>query len=196
MRRDVLEALRRLGKTYYTTADLAKVTGHSAGSLRVFLARWTKAGLLKRIGTGLYGLPDVAPDLERLGNAYYFPSYLSFESALARYGVQSQMPYALTFATSRRSRRLKLADTEIEYRQLRQDLFFGYEQQDSLYVAWPEKALADLLYLVSLGRASCDIRALNLKPLDRSRFSKLIARFPERTQKLAAGSGLPVRVRS
>lgn len=196
MRRDVIETLRRLQKTYYTTADLAKVTGISGGSLRVFLARWTKTGLLKRIGTGLYGLPDVAPDLVQLGNEYYFPSYLSFESALARYGIQSQMPYALTFATSRRSRRLNLADTEIEYRQLRKNLFFGYEQQGSLYVAWPEKALADLLYMASLGRAGCDIRALNLRQVDKRRFSKLIVRFPERTRKLAASGNLVVRVRS
>lgn len=187
MRLELLDRLRRLGKTYYTTADLAKVTGLSAGSLYVFLSRWVKAGLLVRLGSGLYGLPGVAPDLERLGNERCFPSYLSFESALARYGILSQVPYGLTFASSRRSRRLRLTDTEIEYRQLRPDLFFGYEQVNDLYVALPEKALCDQLYMKSLGRAELDAGDLNLKPIRMRRLAEFGSRFPAATRKLADG---------
>jgi len=190
VRREVLEALRRLGKTYYTVADLTKATGLAKGSLYVFLARWTKAGLLRRLGTGLYGLPEVAPDLERLGNEHCFPSYLSFESALARFGILSQVPYILTFATPRRSRRLKLAGTEIEYRQLRTGLFFGYELQNGVYVALPEKALCDQLYMKRLGRAELDIASLNLKPVRKRLLDEFLRRFPARTRRLAAEMGL------
>jgi predicted transcriptional regulator of viral defense system len=186
MRLEVLEALRRLGKSYYTVADLGKATGLAKGSLYVFLARWTKAGLLRRLGTGLYGLPDVAPDLERLGNECCFPSYLSFESALARYGILSQVPYVLTFATPRRSRRLKLTGTEIEYRQLRPELFFGYEPQNGVYVALPEKALCDQLYMKGLGRAELDASGLNLKPVRRRVLAEFVRRFPATTRRLAA----------
>ncbi len=186
MRLAVLNALRGLGKGYYTVADLAKATGLSRGSLYVFLARWTKAGLLRRLGSGLYGLPDVAPDLERLGNEYCFPSYLSFESALARVGVLSQAPYVLSFATPRRSRRLKLSGTEIEYRQLRPGLFFGYELQNGVYVALAEKALCDQLYMKSLGRAELDVPSLNLKPIRTHVLAEFLRRFPERTRRLGA----------
>ena len=32
-------------------------------------------------------------ELERTANELYYPSYLSFESALSRYGILSQIPY-------------------------------------------------------------------------------------------------------
>lgn len=186
MKLEVLKVLRGLGKSYYTVADLAKATGLSKGSLYVFLARWTRAGLLRRLGTGLYGLPDVAPDMEKLGNEYYFPSYLSFESALARFGILSQSPYVLSFATTRRSRRLKLSWTEIEYRQLRPEFFFGYELHNGVYVALPEKALCDQLYMKSLGRAKLDVPSLNLKPVRSHVLARFLQRFPERTRRLGA----------
>jgi predicted transcriptional regulator of viral defense system len=190
MRLGVLATLRESGKSYFNVADLTKATGLAKPSLYVFLARWTKAGLLRRLGTGLYGLPDVAPDLERLGNEYCFPSYLSFESALARFGILSQSPYALSFATPRRSRRLKLSGTEIEYRQIRAELFFGYEPQNGVYAAMPEKALCDQMYMKSLGRAELDVSSLNLSPVRKSVLTEFLKRFPERTRRLAAELGL------
>jgi len=182
----VLAVLRASGKSYYSVADLAKATGLAKPSLYVFLARWTRAGLLRRLGTGFYGLPDVAPDLERLGNEYCFPSYLSFESALARFGVLSQSPYVLSFATPRRSRRLKLSSTEIEYRQLRAELFFGYELENGVYIARPEQALCDQLSMKSLGRAELDVPSLNLSPIRKSVLDEFLRRFPERTKRLGA----------
>jgi predicted transcriptional regulator of viral defense system len=173
-----------LGKPFYSVADLQKVTGLAAGSLRVFLSRWAKAGWLERIGAGLYRLPDRPLDLAGLANQRYLPSYLSFESALSRCGIIRQIPYVLTFATSRRSRRLRLKDTEIAYRRLKTDLFFGYRLQAGLDVAMPEKALLDQLYFVSLGRASLSFRELNLKPIRASVLQTMAGKFPERTQRL------------
>ena len=193
MKLEVLATLRASGKNFYTVSDLAKATGLAKPSLYVFLARWTKAGLLRRLGTGFYGLPDVAPDLERLGNEYCFPSYLSFESALARFGVLSQSPYVLSFATPRRSRRLKLSWIEIEYRQLRTELFFGYELENGVYVALPEKALCDQLYMKSLGRAELDVPSLNLSPIRKSVLAEFLQRFPERTRRLETELGLARR---
>jgi predicted transcriptional regulator of viral defense system len=185
MRRDILETLARLGKPFYTVAELRRVTGLAAGSLRVFLSRWTKAGWLGRAGTGLYRLPDQPLDPAVVANQRYFPSYLSFESALSRHGIISQIPYVLTFAAPRRSRRLRLTDTEVEYRQLKIALYFGYRMQAGIYVATPEKALLDQLYFVSLGRASLDLRELNLKPVKASELRALAKRFPDRVQRLA-----------
>ncbi|MCE5328950.1 hypothetical protein LLG07_01235, partial [bacterium] len=54
------------------------------------------------------------PELEKTANELYYPPYLSFESSLSRYGILSQIPYDLTFATFRKSKRLLLMDREIE----------------------------------------------------------------------------------
>ena len=184
MRRDVLALLRRLGRPVYSISDLQKVTGLARASLYVLLARWVKAGWLARVGVGLYRLSDVPVDLARLGSQQVFPSYLSFESALARFGILSQVPRGLTFATTRRPRRLKLAAGEIEYRRLKPDLFFGYELRDGTAAALPEKALLDELYFVSRGRVRLDRAELNLRPLNRTRLEKMARRFPRPVQKL------------
>ena len=159
------------------------MTGLARASLYV-LVRWVKAGLLARVGVGLYRLSDVPVDLARLGNHQVFPSYLSFESALARFGILSQVPRSLTFATTRRPRQLKLAAGEIEYRRLKPDLFFGYELSDGTAVALPEKALLDELYFVSRGRVRLDRAELNLRPLNRTRLEKMARRFPRPVQEL------------
>ncbi|MEO0108502.1 MAG: type IV toxin-antitoxin system AbiEi family antitoxin domain-containing protein [candidate division WOR-3 bacterium] len=178
MRIELIETLRRLGRAWYSIPDLEKITGLARPSLRVFLSRWTRAGRLERLGPGLYHLPGEGLDLERLGNEYYFPSYLSFESALARHGILSQRPYVLTFATTRRSRRLRLKAAELEYRRLRPGLYFGFEMDAGIYVARPEKALLDQLYMVCRGLASLDMSGLNLRPLNRSVLSRYVRAFP------------------
>jgi predicted transcriptional regulator of viral defense system len=186
VRRDVLALLRRLGRPVYSISDLQKVTGLPRASLYVFLTRWVKAGLLARVGVGLYRLSDVPIDLARLGSQQVFPSYLSFESALARFGILSQVPRNLTFATTRRPRRLRLAAGEIEYRRLKPDLFFGYELRDGAAVALPEKALLDELYLVSRGRARLDRAELHLRPLNRTRLQDFARRFSKSVQELVS----------
>ena len=172
-----------LGKLWYTIAELQKIAALARPSLRVLLSRWTRSHRLERIGRGLYRLPGTSVDLVRLGIASYFPSYLSFEIALARHGLLSQVPYVLTFATTRRSRRLRLMNTELEYRRLRPDLFFGYEQQSGVYIARPEKALLDQLYMVARGRASLDSATLNLAPLRATLLRRYARAFPEPVRK-------------
>jgi predicted transcriptional regulator of viral defense system len=178
MKLDVIETMRRLGKSWFTIAEMQKITALSRPSLRVFLSRWTRSGRLERIGPGLYRLPGTAVNLEQLGTASCFPSYVSFESALSKHGILSQLPYVLTFATTHRSRRLRVLNTELQYRHLRPDLFFGYEQQPGVYIALPEKALLDQLYMVTLGRASLDPATLNLAPLRLARLRRHARAFP------------------
>jgi predicted transcriptional regulator of viral defense system len=179
MKPEFLDALRRLGKSWYTISDLQKIIGLARPSLRVFLSRWTKARRLERVRQGVYRLPGTPLDLERFATEYYFPAYLSFESALARYGILSQVPYALTFATTRRSRRLRLAEAELEYRQVQPDLYFGFEQEGGVYVARPEKALLDQLYMVARGRARLELEALNLRPLRRGILRRYARAYPD-----------------
>jgi len=190
MKPELLDVLRRLGKSWYTISDLQKITGLARPSLRVFLSRWTKARRLERVRQGVYRLPGTGLDLARFATEYYFPAYLSFESALARYGILSQVPYALTFATTRRSRRLRLAEAEIEYRQVRSDLYFGFEQEGGVYIARPEKALLDQLYMVARGRARLELEALNLRPLRRSILRRYARAYPDAVRTRLRNIGL------
>lgn len=182
---DFLRRLDTLGKVYYTIADLLKITGFSRDTLYVTLSRCVKKKALVRLSSGLYILPDRFNQIEMIANALYQPSYLSFESALARHGILSQIPYTLSFATRRKSLRKIIGGTRVEYRLLKPALFFGFEKVGSVFAATPEKALLDILYFISFGKsAAVGLGDLNLKGLDIARLRRMAEKFPARTRRL------------
>lgn len=178
----LVQRLLSLGKPYFSPADLEKVLGQKRPALYVTLNRLRKYGVLVRLRQGVYQVALRAADLPRIANQLVYPSSLSFESALSRYGILSQVPYALTFATPHRSRRLTLGDTGVEFHQLKRELFFGYALEDGLYVAEPEKAFLDQLYMVTRGLSSLALDELDLSPLDPERLQSYATRFPPAVQ--------------
>jgi hypothetical protein len=167
-----------LPKPYFTVADLEKILGLKRASLYVTLSRLVKAGILVRLRKNAYKLFLTESDLEKSANELYFPSYLSFESALSKYGILSQIPYTLTFATTRPSKKIVLGDTAIEYRHMKGVLFFGYILENGRYIATPEKALLDELYLMSRGKTKINIEELDLKEIDSKSLKEDAIKFP------------------
>lgn len=178
----LVQQLLSFDKPYFSLADLEKILGQQRPSLYVTLNRLVEHGVLVRLRRGVYQAALQGPALPRIANTLVYPSYLSFESALSRYGILSQAPYMLTFATSRRSQRLTLGDTAVQFHQLKADLFFGYTLADGLYVAEPEKALLDQCYLASRGLASLTWEELDLTHLDRDQLTDYSNRFPAAVQ--------------
>jgi len=178
----LIQRLLNLDKPYFSPADLEKALGQKRPALYVTLNRLVKYGVLARLGQGVYQVTLRAADLPRIANQLVYPSYLSFESALSRCGILSQAPYVLTFATSRRSRRLILEEHSVEFRQLKGELFFGYTLQGGLYVAEPEKALLDQFYMVSRGLSSLTPEELDLSPLNLERLQLYASHFPPAAQ--------------
>lgn len=175
---ELIKKLQSLGKEYFTVADMQKITGLSRTSLKVALSRLTRRGVLTRIKRGVYQLSLSPVDVLKAANQLYYPSYLSFESALSRYGILSQIPYTQTFATVKRGKKMVLWDTEVEFRQLKKELFFGYRMEDGIYIAEPEKALLDQLYMVGRGKGRLDIKELDLKEIDVKLLKEYARRFP------------------
>lgn len=178
----ILDTLRRIDKTYYTVADLKKITGLSLNSLYVTLSRLVGKRLLIRLTSGVYILAEKYSQIDVIANMLYQPSYLSFESALSRYGILSQIPYVLTFATTKKSLRKTLGQTTVEFRTLQKPLFFGYEKNDSLFIATPEKALMDTMYLVTFGKLVLRVDQLDLKEVNVQKAKHLVKVYPKRTQ--------------
>lgn len=175
----LVQSLCRFDKPYWSVADLRKVLGYKdRRTLLVALHRLVRQGVLTRMRRGIYRVSIRSADTAVLANLLYRPSYLSFESALARFGILSQIPYTVTLATTRRSKKTTLEGTAVEYRQLRPDLFFGYRIEKGLEIAEPEKALLDALYLVKRGRLSLPLEELNLSGLSAGKLKSYGPRFP------------------
>ncbi|MBI5166500.1 MAG: hypothetical protein HY998_01990 [candidate division NC10 bacterium] len=127
---------------------------------------------------GKYRLFTTPASAERVASALYLPNYLSFESALSRYGILNLVPYTITFATTRKTRRFTVEGRDAEFRQIKRALFWGYEMKGGIYVARPEKAFLDQIYLVVRGKASIDPDELNLKGLSIKRLRVYSKKFP------------------
>ncbi len=175
---ELLHTLSALSKPYFTTADLKRVVGLSGKSLSVTLGRLVTSGLLRRLCRNVYVLTTQPLDIERIGMVLRYPAYLSFESALSRHGMLSQIPYSLTFATTRPSAQHVVADHTIAYSHLPAKLFWGFTTIQGLQVAEPEKALLDQLYLVAKGLRTLSISELDLRSIDVERLRSYATNYP------------------
>ena len=179
---ELLRMLRRIDKPYYTISDLEKVTTLPRSSLYVAIKRWVAAGILQKVAQGIYLPMGKMVPLEIIAAQLYFPSYLSFESALAQYGILNLIPYSITFATTRKTRKYTLNGREIEFRQIAPPLYFGFEMKNGVFVALPEKAFLDEIYFVVRGRTSLDPDEIDLKKMSSKVLRDYSKRFPSNVQ--------------
>lgn len=183
---ELVRKINLLKKPFFTVADLAKLLDKKRKGIYLVVHRLTKGGVIKVIVPGTYRLTDKFSNFTMIANQLYWPSYLSFETALANYGILNQIPYILTFATTRKPKTTILENQqEVCYRRIKKDFFFGYRRITDVYLAEPEKALLDQLYMVSKGKTTLDYDELNLKDLKKTLFLKYAKKFPKPTQKLA-----------
>lgn len=166
----------------------------------VQLAHWAETGQVLRLRKGLYTLPDterrVSLSALWLANQLYFPSYISLESALAAYGMIPEAVGLITSVTARKTKTFKNSLGTFTYQKLSSDYFFGFKtfktaQGYSYYMAAPEKAILDFIYLSIPKSASLDetlflenYRFQNLNQLNASLLKSFLAHFtPPRVQK-------------
>lgn len=175
---EFIRKLQALDRGFFTTADLEKIIGLERDSLKVSLNRMVKKEVLTRLKRGVYQLSLNVVDVKKVANQLYYPSYLSFETALSRYGILSQIPYTQTFATTKKSKKMTIWNTEVEFAQLKKDLYFGYKLENGIYIAEPEKALLDQLYMVSRGKRTLNIEELDLRNINKNDLGEYAKKYP------------------
>jgi len=179
---DILKRLEEINKPFYTIADLEKITGFTRKSLYVALNRWVTMGILKKIAQGIYVPFGKEIDVEKIASQMYLPNYLSFESALVRYGILNLIPYTITFATPRKTRNYTIDERDVIFRQIKRDLFWGYTISGGIYVAEKEKAFLDQIYIAKKGIASVDLEEMNMHLLSQNKILKYAKKYPRFVQ--------------
>ena len=173
----LLQKINKIPKNWFTFADIRKIGGLDDKSLAVTLSRMIKKGELTRLAGGIYTMDTSKIDWEQFAVENYAPSYLSFESALARHNVLSQQPVNLTLATINRGHSLKNSQNIIIYRHIQPKLFWGYAKEDNILLAEPEKAFLDLAYLSLNGYAKFDPEEMNLDLLNKNKLKLYLKKF-------------------
>jgi len=157
--------------------DVEKLVPHPA----MFLSRALKNGLIHRLMRGhyvnsfLYGFPRV----ETVGCFLRPPAYVSGEWALNYHGISLQSPVVCTIITLSpavgKCRNIPYQGITIEFSRISPALFSGFIRVDDFYIATPEKALLDTLYLRKSLVAEDELEQDNI---DIETMNKMAKKFP------------------
>jgi len=158
------EFKEKVKKMPFFGSDMAEILSVSPKAMRNQLTRWKKQGLLIELKRGLYVLSrderQTPLSKEVAAAIIYQPSYISMESAMSHYKMIPERVSAVTSITTRKTRSFRNEEGSFIYRNLKPSLYFGFAAKKDEYgypyfIAEPEKALLDYLYL-NLGRIAQD----------------------------------------
>jgi predicted transcriptional regulator of viral defense system len=190
-----LSELRTIQKLYFGYEEIAKVFGISAGSAKVTASRYVRQGLLVRVRKNLYVVREVWNAADRvtkftLANLVQSPSYISLMTALDFYGITTQMQRDFFESVAmKRTKELHVDGSVFRYSKITGSLYFGFQKEKQFFIATPEKALLDALYLMSYGRYALDIAALDIEKFDPNEIKHLVIEFPLKTRNLVKKYG-------
>ncbi|MFH1213408.1 MAG: hypothetical protein V1681_04925 [Candidatus Neomarinimicrobiota bacterium] len=172
----------------FSVRDVARVQGIGLESARVLCSRSTKSGQFIRIRNNLYILTErwsylTLVEKLRLANRIQVPSYISLSTAVFYHEISDQLYRgAIESVAQKRSIAYPVRDQQFTYRLIKPDYYKGFSLRDGVFMAEPEKALADVIYFSSIGRYAFDFRALDWRHIDRSRLMAWLAALPEKTK--------------
>jgi predicted transcriptional regulator of viral defense system len=180
-RQQLMQKVEASGKGIFTINELRMLFPEDA-YIKTSIKRMLDCGELIQVVRGVYAVHPESLNVNKIATQLYYPSYISFESALAQYGIINQGPIGLTLATSRHSKLLSIAGVECNYSKLKPSLFFGFDLIDNTYTASPEKAVLDELYLISMGKRKTGTSEWYLDDLDREKLQEFAMAFPASIQ--------------
>ncbi len=146
-----------------------------ADDVRRQLVRWCAADKVYQLRRGLYAL---APPYQKkkphpflIANRLLEPSYVSLQSALAYYGLIPEYVPVVTSVTTGRPTLMETPLGRYQFQHIQRDWFVGFtpkrvEGIQEVYLATPEKALLDLVYLQPGGDELPYLRELRLQNLE------------------------------
>jgi len=168
-------------------SSMLKIFPDDPHHIQVQLSRWVDAGKLSQIRKEWYliekpyRLKEVPPPV--IANTVVHPSYLSLEWALQYHGMIPEHVFNPTSITTNRGMRFAAKKNLFIYHHVQPSFFTGYIQKPanghSLYIAYPEKALMDKIYIfLQRNEFSMDwlkeLRLQNLDAFDFERFRSYV----------------------
>ena len=182
--------LKNLQKLYFNLNDFSRALNISLPSAKVMASRYVKAGLLIRLKRDLYILSERWP-YTTLEEKFQFagliqtPSYVSLMTALSYYEISTQIQQNfIESIAQKRTKQVVIKETVFNYSKIKPQLYFGFIKKETFFIAEPEKALLDALYLMSLNRYTLDISSIDFSKLDRDKIESFLKQFPPIVQKM------------
>lgn len=176
---DAYGDLLRLGRPIIEAREAAARLALSLKRTNLLLRSLEQAGLARRLRPALWALgPNPDPFTVPPYLTAPFPAYVSVWSALARYGMIEQIPRTVSVVSTGRTRRVTTTLGVYEIHHLVPELLDGFTgSQESGYLASPEKALFDTIYLRAPAGGGVRLPELELPPgFDQGKLQQWLAR--------------------
>jgi predicted transcriptional regulator of viral defense system len=178
---DIIKIIKKSGVKIFSLSDLRKLLDIEKDNTSYKIAEKLVAEkFLRRLKKGVYLSAFNPPDSFEIANALYTPSYISLESALNYYGLLPQFPYSVTSVSPKKSKKLLIDEKEFEYVQISNKLYWDFRRDGQTVIASPEKALLDMIYIVSKGLRRVEFEDLDYSPINKRDFHKMCQRIDYR----------------
>jgi predicted transcriptional regulator of viral defense system len=150
--------------------------------VRKQLSRWTASGKLYQLRRGLYApappYQKSAPHPFLIANRLMPGSYVSLQSALAYYGMIPELVPVTTNVTTNQPITYDTPFGQFDFHHIQTNWFHSYKRVEvgkdqNAFIASPEKALLDLVYLQPGGDEESYLRSLRLQALDQLKIETL-----------------------
>lgn len=170
------------GRAVFSVQQLANLIGKKRAVAMVYLSRFVKNKMAKRIKKGKISFTD---DDFVIATELVEPSYISLDSALLYYNIIKQVPRNIECVTTKNSFNYK--NLGIKYHKIPESMFFGYirEPRGSSYIiiAEPEKAILDGLYLNLYSKKQLTSYFKAMENIDTARLMFFLSQFKGRGSK-------------
>jgi len=166
----------------FSPFSLQKYFDVSLNTANLFLCRNVKKKNIIKLRNNLYSFAGEYINEMHIANKIYEPSYVSLEYALSFYNIIPETIYSVTSVTTKTTREFIANNITYSFLHIKKPAFTGYIKKhingQMALIAEPEKALADWLYFLSLGKKGINDR-LELKNINKKiliKYSKLFNR--------------------
>ncbi|MBU4331658.1 hypothetical protein KKD19_03845 [Patescibacteria group bacterium] len=149
MRKDYILDLMRSKNTIFTTDDVSLLWEESdTNFVRKKIYRYIKAGKMYSVRKGIYA-KDKNYNKYELATRIFTPSYVSFETVLGPAGITFQY-YSQIFVASYLTREITIDGQTYSFKKIKDSILTnktGIEIKNNYYIASPERAFLDTVYL-------------------------------------------------
>jgi len=165
-----ISKILRSPNTVFTFKEISLIWGDPDKKATISAINYyVKTGNLYRIRRGIYA-KDKNYDKFELATKIYTPSYISFETVLTQAGVIFQF-YSQIFVASYLKREILIDNQKYTFRKIKDSILTnhtGLEFKNNYWIASPERAFLDLLYL------NKNYHFDNLDPLDKEKIFEIL----------------------
>jgi len=182
--------LHKIKKVYFGYEEISRVLEISLESARLSAHRYTKQGFLIRIKRNIYILRERWNQMDimdkyQIANLIQVPSYISLMTAMEYYQLttQFQQDFFESIAV-KRTKEIEIEKNIFNFTKIAAQHYFGFVKEQDFFIAIPEKAFLDAIYLMSLGRYNFDLESIDFSKLDIEELLRMAANFPDKAKKI------------